>query len=165
MEEGGWSAQIEIGVTWYTKFFERGYVEVSGNVKFSTQAIIGTRPAVPYSTAAMRQHLHKAACLLRKRMFVVAARAVEPPHLAWRACRRQCVKHGEDRRRSNACAQQNNGPLTGLKSETAPRRAHVQDIADPHVGVHVRAAEAVRFLLDTDAIMICARRVRKGVAA
>src|SRR5262245_41066350 len=110
MEECAWSAQIKIGVTWHTKFFERGCVEVSGNVKFSTQAIIGARLAVPYSTAAVRQHLHKAARLLRKRVFVVVARAVEPPYLARRACRRQCVKHGKHRRRANACAQQNNGP-------------------------------------------------------
>src|SRR5262249_21278064 len=98
-------------------------------------------------------------------MFVVTARAVEPPYLAWRACRRKRVKHGEDRRRSNACAQQNNGPLSGLKSEAPPRRAHVQDIADPHAAVHVGAAEAVQLLLDTDAIMICAWRVRERVAA
>ena len=62
LEECGGSAQIEVCVARHTKFVESGYAEVSRGVKFSTQKIIGARPAVKYSTAAVwQQGLHKAA--------------------------------------------------------------------------------------------------------
>jgi hypothetical protein len=58
-EEGGWSAQIEVCVARHTKFVKHGYAEASSGIKFETQTILGARPAVQYSTAAVRQHLHE----------------------------------------------------------------------------------------------------------
>src|SRR5258705_13698279 len=83
-------------------------------------------------------------------MVVPVAGPVEPPNLAWRGCRRQCVKHGQNRCRSDTCAKQNNGPITRSKSETAPWCAHVQYVADSYVTMHVGTRQAVQLLLDTN---------------
>jgi hypothetical protein len=61
LKECGGSTQVEVCVARHTKFVEHGYAEASSGIKIQTQTILGARPAVHYSTAALRQRLHKAA--------------------------------------------------------------------------------------------------------
>src|SRR5258705_235485 len=98
-------------------------------------------------------------------MVVPVAGPVEPPNFAWRGCRRQCVKHGQNRCRSDTCAKQNNGPITRSKSETAPWCARVQYVADSYVTMHVGTRQAVQLLLDTNSIVICAWHVGERITA
>src|SRR5258705_1677592 len=98
-------------------------------------------------------------------MVVPVAGPVEPPNFAWRGCRRQCVKHGQNRCRSDTCAKQNNGPITRSKSETPPWCARVQYVADSYVTMHVGTRQAVQFLLDTNSIVICAWHVGERITA
>src|SRR6185503_21057488 len=98
MEKCRWSTQVKVCVARYTKFVEHGHSEMSCGVKVEAQTILGPRPAVQYSTAAVRQQLHEITRLLRKRMVGSVASAEQPPNLPCRLFRRQCMKHRKHRR-------------------------------------------------------------------
>jgi len=98
-------------------------------------------------------------------MLVSVACPVEPPYLPWRRYRLQCVEHGENWGRANTCAKQNNRPITGFKSKTAPWCADLQYVANLHMTMDIGTGHAVQFLLDTHTIVICAGRSGERVTA
>src|ERR1700722_9105535 len=98
--------------------------------------------------SAVHEGLQEATRLFRKRVLGSVARSVDPPDLPTRRGRSQRVQHGEHRRCPNAGAEQDDWSIAGSQSETAPRRAHLQNIARVYVIVKIRADNPVRLSFD-----------------
>jgi hypothetical protein len=75
------------------------------------------------------------------------------------------MQHGQHRGRPDACADQQNGCVADAQDERAPRGGSFRHATWPQSGVDELAAQPVRLALDADAVGICARVARQGVAA
>ena len=98
-------------------------------------------------------------------MVASTARAVQPPDLPIGMLLRQCVKHGEDRRRADAGADQQHGRMRPVEDERATGCCDVELVADGEPGVEIAAGGAVVFPLDGDAVVAGAGRSRQRVVA
>ena len=85
-------------------------------------------------------------------MLGAVASPVDPPHGRRRRHLGERMKHGKDRRRAHASAEQHDRALAGKECETPSRPAHVQQVANPNLTVQEGAACAVRLELHADAV-------------
>ena len=77
----------------------------------------------------------------------------------------QRLKHGEDRRGTDAGAEQEHRRVGVVEDEGAARGGDLELVADVEAGVKVAAGGAVRFALDGDAVVAGAGRTGQGVVA
>ncbi len=119
----------------YVEPVEERLVQMAGEVVIHAEAILGPRPAVHNVSMPAGEPFDQAAGLLRERMFVAIACAVQPPHFARRRRGGKGVQHRKDGSRTDSRAQQDDGAVARLQREYTSRRAHIQYVAGADVVV------------------------------
>src|SRR5258705_2102261 len=94
----------------------------------------------------------------------VASRA-HPEDLSCRTGCCQRVQHGQNRRRSDPCTEQQHRTLSRLQNEASARRADVESIAYPEMVSQVDSSRAIRLDLHADSITFRRSWTRERVAA
>src|SRR5262249_4095945 len=112
----------------------------------------------------MRERAHQPADLAAEWMMLPIARPVEPQDLPCRAGRCQRMQHRQNRRRSDARADQQQRALSRLQDEAAARRADVENIAHADMVPQVDSSRPIRLDLHADSIALRGYRTGKRVA-
>jgi hypothetical protein len=90
---------------------------------------------------------------------------MKPPDLAPGMLLRQRLKHGEDRRGTDAGADQEHRRLGVVEDEGAAGCCDLEPITDAEAGVQIAAGDAALFALDADPVVAGVRRTGHGVVA
>lgn len=140
-------------------------LEMTGGVVIAAELVVGVGLAVNDVAASLGEQAEEATRFVGKGMLVAIAGTVEPPDLSRGGGGRELMEHGEDGSGADTGAEEDDGSGAGAKSEGAARGAEVEPIAGLDVLVQKGTGDAVRFLLDADAVVGTAGGVREGVIA
>jgi hypothetical protein len=157
------TAQVCLGLARWLELGEQRRGETAGAVVITAFAVVGTGSAVVDAGTNVRERSEERARLGGEGLVTVAACAVQPPDLPIGMLLRQGVKHGRDRRRADAGADQQQGRVRAVEDERAAGCGDVELVADGEPGVEIAADGAVGFPLDGDPVVPGAGRSRQRV--
>src|SRR4051794_16494141 len=153
----GASRRLELGEQ------RRGETTDVGEVAAFQVARAGT--AVVHVRPHVRQRSKQRTRLGGEGVVATAARALQPPDLAFGVFSGERVEHGEDGGGPDAGADQQHRRVGAVEDEGASRRGDVELVADAQAGVQIATGGAGVLVLDRDPVVAGAGRSREGVVA
>src|SRR3954449_2055611 len=109
--------------------------ETAGAVEVAALEVVRSGTAVVHVRACVREGGEEGPRLGGERVVAAAACAVHPPDLAIGTLLRQCLKHGENRGRTDPGADQQQGCLCAVEDEGATRGSDVNLVAVGETGL------------------------------
>src|SRR5215471_2002130 len=108
------AAQIKVGMAWYSQPLKHFEAQASRRVVVIAESITRSRFTVSDEASNARECGGKIARLTSKGMIGCISRAVQPPDLTRGPVCCQGMKHGQDRSRADASAEQHHRSFAGL---------------------------------------------------
>ena len=157
------SAEVEVRVSRDRELLKERPSQVAPQIVVAAETIGGARPAVDGAEMAVAERRDQPAGLACKRVMGPVVRRVDPPDVACLSVvARGRMEHAEERRHSDARAQQDDRGRTGRERKRSARRADVQETSNLDVPVEECAASTA-LVLHADQVGSGMRRAAEGV--